>query len=320
MAGTVGIRYRDGRQQGFGIGVEGVAVQRVPVAQLDDAAQIHHRHPIGDVLDHRQVVRHEQQRQLQLRLQFPEQVEYLCLYRDVQRRHRFVGDDEVGTEDQGPGDADPLPLTSGELMRVAAGMGGLQPYQLEHLPDPLATLLLVRHPVEAQSLRDRVANLSAGVKRSEGILEDDLRPPAKRLEGLPTQVGDVIAVEADHPAGGLQQPDQHPAQCRLATPRLADEPEGLSPHDVEVDSGDGVDRGHPALQRAPLHRELLDQVADFHEVLSHRRALPPHRASNAPRGPERSRAGPASVGCRSPGRAAGAGRSGQRTGSLEAGR
>src|SRR5436190_203625 len=54
------IRYGHGREQGFGVRVLRVLIERLPVGQLDDLAQVHHGHPVRDVANHRQVVGHEQ--------------------------------------------------------------------------------------------------------------------------------------------------------------------------------------------------------------------------------------------------------------------
>jgi hypothetical protein len=44
----------------------------------------------------------------ELRLEILEQVQDLRLHRDVERRHRLVGDDELRVQGEAPRDADPL--------------------------------------------------------------------------------------------------------------------------------------------------------------------------------------------------------------------
>ena len=48
-----------------------------------------------------------------------QQVEDLGLHRDVQRGDRLVADQQLRFAHQGAGDADPLALTAGELVRFA---------------------------------------------------------------------------------------------------------------------------------------------------------------------------------------------------------
>ena len=66
-------------------------------ARLDDPAEVHHEHVVGDQLDHRQVVRDEDVGDAGLLLQVHEQVEHLRLDRDVERRNRLVGDTTRGS-------------------------------------------------------------------------------------------------------------------------------------------------------------------------------------------------------------------------------
>ena len=71
------------------------------------------------MLDDAKVVRDEEIGEPELLLQVLQQIDDLRLDRDVERRDRFVADDELGTEGQRAGDADPLPLPAAELVRIA---------------------------------------------------------------------------------------------------------------------------------------------------------------------------------------------------------
>ena len=44
------IRDRDGGQQSLGIGMQGMLIQFIAVANLHQLAQIHHAYPVGDML------------------------------------------------------------------------------------------------------------------------------------------------------------------------------------------------------------------------------------------------------------------------------
>ena len=67
--------------------------------------------------DEAQVVRHEQDRQLQSRLQLEQQVDHLRLHRDVEGGDHLVGDQAVRPDGQSAGDGDPLALAARELVR-----------------------------------------------------------------------------------------------------------------------------------------------------------------------------------------------------------
>ena len=86
--------------------------QRAPVSQLDQPAQVHHAHLVGDMPHHRQVMRDEQIGQPALALQVLHDVEHLGLHRDVERRGRLVTDQELGLGRQRAGDRDALALAA----------------------------------------------------------------------------------------------------------------------------------------------------------------------------------------------------------------
>ena len=67
----------------------------------------------------RKIVRDEEIGEMPLALQPLHQIENLRLDRHVERRDRFVGDDEVGIGGERAGDADALLLAAGELVRIA---------------------------------------------------------------------------------------------------------------------------------------------------------------------------------------------------------
>ena len=84
-------------------------------------------------MDDAEVVRDEHVRQLELVLQVVEQVDDLRLDRDVERRDRLVGDDQLRVQRERAGDADPLALAARELVRVAVDVVGRQADDLEQL-------------------------------------------------------------------------------------------------------------------------------------------------------------------------------------------
>ena len=131
------IRFRRRSFSGSGIGIAdssawvygcvGCSKTLADLADLHDPAQVHHRDPVGDVPDHREVVGDEQVGQAELGLELVQQVDHAGLDGDVERRHRLVEHEQLGLQRQRPGDADPLPLAAGELLRVAVGVVGSRP-------------------------------------------------------------------------------------------------------------------------------------------------------------------------------------------------
>jgi hypothetical protein len=70
----------------------------------------------------------------------------------------------------------------------------------------------------------------------------------------------MSALEADAPAGGVEQAHDRAAGRRLAAAGLADEPEGLPGLDREADPVDGLHRADLALEQPAADREVLDEV------------------------------------------------------------
>ena len=71
--------------------------------------------------DDAEIVRDEQQRQVERRLHVAQQIEDLRLDRDVERGRRLVGDDQRRLAGQRHGDQHALAHAAGELVRVVVG-------------------------------------------------------------------------------------------------------------------------------------------------------------------------------------------------------
>ncbi len=123
-------------------------------SHLHDPAQIHDGDAARNVTHQPQVVCNEQIGELQLLLQIHQQVDHLRLDRDVERRHRFVGDDERRIERQRPRQADALPLAAAELVRIAIEVRRIEADQPEQLGDAIAPLGLRADAVDDQRLFD----------------------------------------------------------------------------------------------------------------------------------------------------------------------
>ena len=113
-----GVRLWVGADQELGVGVFWREEHAVRRPQFHQRAEIHHRHAVGDVAHHRQVVGDEQQRETQRFLQFVQQVHHLRLHGHVEGGDRLVADDELRLQHQRPGDADALALAAGKLVRI----------------------------------------------------------------------------------------------------------------------------------------------------------------------------------------------------------
>src|SRR5438093_10906188 len=94
--------------------------------------------------DRAQIVRDEQVRQVPLLLKALDQIQNLRLDRDVQRRDRLVGDDEIGIGGERARNADALLLAAGKLVRIAVDEARAQPDGFHQLLDARPLLLTAR--------------------------------------------------------------------------------------------------------------------------------------------------------------------------------
>ncbi len=157
-------------------------VERVPIGHLHDLAEVHDRDPVGDVPYDRQIVGNHHIGQSELPLQVVEEVDDLRLDRHVQRGNRFVGDDELGPQRQRAGDADALPLSAGELVRIAVVVLRVEADGLEQfLHRPLHALRGL-DALDAERRGDDRADGVPGVQRREWVLEDHLHVAAERAQ------------------------------------------------------------------------------------------------------------------------------------------
>ena len=106
---------------------------------------MHHRHPVGDLGDHPEVVGDEQHTGVMARLQGFDEVENLRLGGDVEGGRRLVGDQQHRVQDQGHGDHDALALATRQLVRIGAiNTGRVGQLDIVHDVDDLAAARLRR--------------------------------------------------------------------------------------------------------------------------------------------------------------------------------
>src|SRR5215207_4981780 len=238
--------------------------QRLGRPRLDDAAEVHHRDTLRDLANHRQVVGDEQIGESPLALQVGQQVEYLRLHRNVERRDGFVAHDEAGLHRQRARDADPLALAAGELVRISTRIAGVEADLLEQRRDSAADLGAGGETMDFDAFRDRGTDRHPGIEAAVGILENDLHPATKLAQRRPIEREHVGPLEHRRTRRRLLQPDDRASHRRLAAPALADECQRLAAADLERDAVDRADRRFGALEEA-ARRVVLDQLSHLEQ-------------------------------------------------------
>ena len=195
--------------------------------------------------------------------------EHLCLDRDVQGGDGLVGDDHLRLQGQRPRDADALPLTAGELVRVAVVVLRVQADGVHQpLDRGLAFGLGLLDAVDDEGVGDDRADRLARVQRRVRVLEDHLHLATQGLQLRALDRRDLAAVEVDRARRRVHQAQQQAGGRGLAATRLAHEAERLAAHDVERDAVDGLDGADLPAEEPGVDREVLVEVADLHQRLA----------------------------------------------------
>ncbi len=108
------------------------------VALFDDHAKVHHRDPMADEADRREIVRDEKVGGFALGLDALQQIDDLGPRGRIERRGRFVQHHEVGFGDHGAGDADALLLACREFSWVRIKESGIEPDESHRVAHPAA--------------------------------------------------------------------------------------------------------------------------------------------------------------------------------------
>ena len=191
------LRHQDCRHQGAGIRVQRFPENDIAGPLFHDAPEVHDDGGVTEVLDHVQVVADEQVGQAEITLQVVEQVQDLRLHRDIERGSRLIEHDEAGAQGERAGNANALPLATGELVRVAVLHVRLQAHLLQQLTGLRFGIPLRRHAMDDEWARDDFANRAPRIQRRVRILEDDLHPPPHGLHLAATGARDLLPVKKD---------------------------------------------------------------------------------------------------------------------------
>ncbi len=124
-------------KQPTGVGMVRLAQHRAGRSCLKYLAQVHHGYVSRKMGDNGKLVRDEDNAEPEVFLQLGEQVQDLCLYRDVQRTDRLVCYQDLGLGRQSSGDGHSLPLAPGKLPWITCGILGTESAALEEIGNHL---------------------------------------------------------------------------------------------------------------------------------------------------------------------------------------
>ncbi len=180
-----------------------------------------------------------------------QQVQYLRLDRDVEGGDGFVGDDEDRLDGQGTGDTDALTLAAGEFVRVALHCVARQADAMKAFDDAIGPIARRADVMDAVGFLDDVAHFQARIEAGVGVLKDHLHAPAEGTQRRLTEVGDVLALEADFSVGGFDQTQDGAAGGGLAAAGFTDQSDDFA----------GLDCDAEPVHRAQRERTVAEDAA-----------------------------------------------------------
>ena len=264
------IGFGHGGEQRDGVGMLGVLIQILGIGDFHDPPQVHHRHAVGKMLHHCEVVRDKQITELQFALQVLKEIENLRLDRDIERGDRLIADDELGLKGECPGDADALPLAAGEFMRIAVGGGRGQPDAVEQFGDAFSRPAAIDDFVHQHRFGKHAADGHARVEAADGILENDLHVAAQGAERGGMERENILAFKFHRPlhddaALGFDQPQNRTTDGGFSAAGFADKAERFTRADLETDILDGFDVAGDAAHHTAMDGKVCAQVAHIQQ-------------------------------------------------------
>src|SRR6516165_10034217 len=253
------VRVRGRGDEELGVGMRRALGQLLSRAPLDDLPGVHDQHLVGEVACGRDVVGDVEQGELEAAAQVVEQAQHLQPDRDVQHRHRLVGEQDARPGGQRPGERDALPLTTGQLVRelMQELLGRGEAHLLQQGGDLAGGLVSALALVQLHRPFQVVPHGVHRVQRRERILEDQLHLALVLPEGPAAGYLGRTVVEADRPGGGPLLPGEQPRGRRLPRAAFADERDHGAAVQAEADLADRVQHVAAAEPEVLAERDRL---------------------------------------------------------------
>ena len=176
-----------GREKLARVSVPGAFEHLLERADLHDPTLPHHRHPVGDLRDHSEVMGDEEEAHSTPALELLHQAQDLGLHRHVQGRGRLVRDQQTGAAGDRHCDHHPLALPAGESVGILvhAQLRPLDVHFHERFDGAAASFLVTQARAgEPDRFDDLIAHGEHRVQRGHGLLEDHRDVPAAHSHQL----------------------------------------------------------------------------------------------------------------------------------------
>jgi len=221
------------------------------------------------MLHHREVVGDEGDCDSILALEIFEQVDDLGLNRNVQRRYRLVGDDELWLQGDGARDTDALALSARKFVRVSVEVFWIE---ADSFHQSLNFGFDSASWFDALDLKWRRNNLAHGLTWVESgiwILKNNLHLGPKRAHLLGVKACDVLPLVNQLSARRVNQLQKGASCSGFTATRFTDDTDCLALGDIEADAIDRLDGSFGVIEEARfVDLEMLGQILNREQWLA----------------------------------------------------
>lgn len=236
-----------------------------------DLAMLHDDDVVAEAVCESEVMADEHVGDVSLFLQTIKQIEDGLLDGYVESGGGFVADDDFRLEDEGARDSDTLALAAGHVVRIAVSEVFGKVDQAEHFLRLGFDILLIDHAEVFERFTDDLLDALLRIEGGGGVLEDHLDGFSVLAEGFAFEIGDVLAVENDFPAGHGVEAGEHFGEGGFAGAGFTDDADGFPFVDGDID----VVSGGQLLAVSQVEDFAdVDHLEDFFSVVFHASSPP----------------------------------------------
>ena len=216
---------------------------------------LHDGDAVADAFDDAHVVADEEIGQTQLLLQFHQQVDHLRLDGNVEGRDGFIGNDQLGREAEGAGNAEPLALAAREFVWIAVQMLVLEADAADQFHGAVAQRATLVDIMDDQRLDDLLEGVEARIERGIGVLENDLHVAPHGAHLSLVKLQDIATLEPHFSGMRLGEAQDGTTGGGFARAGFAHQRQRLAATDREAHIVDGFDVADMALEHALVDGE-----------------------------------------------------------------
>ncbi len=175
--------------------------------KFHETSEVHDADLVADMTDHREIMADKQIGIAVLALEILENIDHLCLNRDIQSRDRLITHNKFRMCHQCTGDADTLSLSTGKLMWIPVIVIRLEPDHIHRFAHLFLCFCAACKMQRVQRLRDDCTNGFARIEAGHRILKNHLHFGPVWMQTLFIQPADILPMKQNLTLrSGIDQP------------------------------------------------------------------------------------------------------------------